>query len=820
MSLDTAPDIFDDVTRHAALDHLVNEELRRLKMSEDASQPFWMAALLVSIVKHSDEKLDSQYHSIGDALTFIRKDAEKDGILTRELKDAWRLKSYQKIRNLEPLWSSATLSLSSRYDLAKPVAVSSKFSDPDLPTRYYGKFCTILQSWGTGKSRLVTELRRKGVIVVYMNLRQVDDGFPPRDAVPAQILTEDLHISRECYEARCCAFFAAIFGVLQSNLSEFLEDTHMNVAAAVCHWNERMCDTKSQVRHAFFRRVRLEYDKVFSDIAMKILYRDSEPLPTGAYMDIPELKFFGLRRLLGAGRVLVGDVYMTGAYKRIISALPQIFLHGAAVNQPKLVIAFDDSHPLCIKNRFQPSHILCKAISAYSYIPHSYHSIWVVFVSTTTRVADFVAPQSFSNSARVSEPGKLSFPPYTALGWDQNAPNFQSLSSEETAKLDRVICFGRPLFSSLRRAGYNVLHLAHLAGQKLCGNKAFDPSSVDQMLAVLGQRFGLEISFGHPESVERIERGVTSHMRICIATTEDRAWSFTTYSSEPFLSCIAASTLHGGKYMLRDGLYTLQRRTYSGMVSIGQVGELASRLLFLLAKGLFVRAMFGKDLFVGFQSENDWDVELVDCKAVPLIKYLNFLFGERSWPPEALVAFKDAYVNFSHWVAMEGNIATLGDPKQISANGWTQRHWHRTSALQCCHGQPAVDKVIPIYFKPQTGSSSPGQVSQIFISDKAQKKSNKFQLNFISRKNLMIDCTSTCPYIAILVDFGRPNHAFDAHWATAGEDAPSLRIYAAGTNTTTFPFLKDHPYVVEVLRHLISSGKISHSSSDRSGFAG
>ncbi|KAL4064133.1 hypothetical protein V8B97DRAFT_2026162 [Scleroderma yunnanense] len=751
MSLDTAPDIFDDVTRHAALDHLVNEELRCLKMSEDASQPFWMAALLVSIVKHSDEKLDSQYHSIGDALTFIRKDAEKDGILTRELKDAWRLKSYQKIRNLDMTLPNPSLCQA----FAQTYNGNAKFSDPDLPTRYYGKFCTILQSWGTGKSRLVTELRRKGVIVVYMNLRQVDDGFPPRDAVPAQILTEDLHISRECYEARCCAFFAAIFGVLQSILSEFLEDAHMNVAAAVCRWNECMCDTKAQVRHAFFRRVQLDYDKTAS--------------------------------------------WSRTGISRIISALPQIFLHGAAV---------------------QPSHILCKAISAYSYIPHSNHSIWVVFISTTTRVADFVAPQSFSNSARVSEPGKLSFPPYTALGWDQNAPDFQSLSSEETAKLDRVICFGRPLFSSLRRAGYNVLHLAHLAGQKLCGNKAFDPSSVDQMLAVLGQRFGLEISFGHPESVERIERGVTSHMRICIATTEDRAWSFTTYPSEPFLSCIAASTLHGGKYMLRDGLYTLQRRTYSGMVSIGQVGELASRLLFLLAKDLFVRAMFGKDLFVGFQSENDWDVELVDCKAVPLIKYLNFLFGERSWPPEALVAFKDAYVNFSHWVAMEGNIATLGDPKQISANGWTQRHWHRTSALQCCHGQPAVDKVIPIYFKPQTGSSSPGQVSQIFISDKAQKKSNKFQLNFISRKNLMIDCTSTCPYIAILIDFGRPNHAFDAHWATAGEDAPSLRIYAAGTNTTTFPFLKDHPYVVEVLRHLISSGKISHSSSDRSGFAG
>lgn len=67
----------------------------------------------------------------------------------------------------------------------------------------------------------------------------------------------------------------------------------------------------------------------------------------------------------------------------------------------------------------------------------------------------------------------------------------------------------------------------------------------------------------------------------------------------------------------------------------------------------------------------------------------------------------------------------------------------------------------------------------------------------------MIDCASTVPYIAIVVDLGQPDHAFEVQWATADDDAPSLRIYAAGLNPTTFPFLNDHPYIVDAVQHLV-----------------
>ncbi|KAH0835503.1 hypothetical protein J3R83DRAFT_9178, partial [Lanmaoa asiatica] len=77
---------------------------------------------------------------------------------------------------------------------------------------------------------------------------------------------------------------------------------------------------------------------------------------------------------------------------------------------------------------------------------------------------------------------------------------------------------------------------------------------------------------------------VASHLRICLATTLDRNWRFTSYPSEPLLSCVAACDLHARPERLEAGLGTLLKAVNSGMIDMGQRGELASRLLWLLAK--------------------------------------------------------------------------------------------------------------------------------------------------------------------------------------------------------------------------------------------
>ncbi|KAF8523883.1 hypothetical protein BU17DRAFT_85317 [Hysterangium stoloniferum] len=56
---------------------------------------------------------------------------------------------------------------------------------------YYGLHLSIVQSSGTGKSRLISELGRNDVFVVHMTLRdRTDKGFPPRDDIPANLLAD------------------------------------------------------------------------------------------------------------------------------------------------------------------------------------------------------------------------------------------------------------------------------------------------------------------------------------------------------------------------------------------------------------------------------------------------------------------------------------------------------------------------------------------------------------------------------------------------------------------------------------------------------
>ena len=129
-------------------------------------------------------------------------------------------------------------------------------------------------------------------------------------------------------------------------------------------------------------------------------------------------------------------------------------------------------------------------------------------------------------------------------------------------------------------------------------------------------------------------------------------------------------------------------------------------------------------------------------------------------------------------------------------DSWTLHHWNRTSAVQCHHQQKLVDKMIPIYF------SNSKQVSQIFISDKATTSGNSSDLPFICRGDPSINCATGVAYIAILVDLGTSKSQFDAKWYSCRDnDGPSLRIYAATLNNTTFPSLANYG-IIEELRDL------------------
>jgi hypothetical protein len=124
--------------------------------------------------------------------------------------------------------------------------------------------------------------------------------------------------------------------------------------------------------------------------------------------------------------------------------------------------------------------------------------------------------------------------------------------------------------------GENINSIMTTAAQKLSKSNIFDATISHEALAVLSQKFALDVCFGHPDAVSYIDKGVASHLRICYSTIEDRTWSFTGYPSEPLLSCAAADLLHQDAYNLVRALEVLKNKVDGGMFEIGQSGELTS----------------------------------------------------------------------------------------------------------------------------------------------------------------------------------------------------------------------------------------------------
>ena len=114
--------------------------------------------------------------------------------------------------------------------------------------------------------------------------------------------------------------------------------------------------------------------------------------------------------------------------------------------------------------------------------------------------------------------------------------------------------------------------------------------------------------------------------------------------------------------------------------------------------------------------------------------------------------------------------------------------------------------MIPIFFDDPTLGSDMERVSQIFVSDKAGRQSHKKDTFFVRRTDSSINCQSSLPFIAILLDL---NHDGKRKLKVTFEQNPDndrcLRIYASGLDEKTFPFL--HPGIARLLQDLISKPK-------------
>jgi len=154
-----------------------------------------------------------------------------------------------------------------------------------------------------------------------------------------------------------------------------------------------------------------------------------------------------------------------------------------------------------------------------------------------------------------------------------------------------------------------VTTLEVLAEDWLCGSRTFDPwNEPDRVLAVLDQRFALDILPGRPYSLLALDNGIVNHMRYLHHVSGDRLWRKTSYPSEPFLSHVAAGLLglrcndttpelreQGGllyTVKLVPALRMLAALIREGIVEKYKDGDLISRVLLLSCRDLIIRNIY------------------------------------------------------------------------------------------------------------------------------------------------------------------------------------------------------------------------------------
>ncbi|KAG9311556.1 hypothetical protein JVU11DRAFT_7761 [Chiua virens] len=408
MTLESLPDRFDP-TIHQELDRAVNDEVSDVIDDIEYLSLSDCFYLLNTIIRHSEGDLNSSYIGGGaDAKRLMKTE------LKSMLVSAWQQKSYREIRNLAILKAPKPQATTARSDIPEDLRVLSGsfaatyrgaavdgfyeyltqneklFRTTEGP-KYYAKFCSIVQSSGAGKSRMLTELgKKKDVIVLYMNLRGKEEtsGFPTRDPIPAAILTT--FPSEKAYRIICYAFFVALFDTVEETLSGH---TTSNVKEAVMEWSRKMCDMihppRTTARSDFFGKLSMKYERVYADLVVQAEQRHDETAQESTMPNIdnetPNADLDETTDKFGNLAISVDSktkhfdftTRLLVAYSKMVSTLDRIFPNCDS-SQPMLVIAVDEAHPLTrtldieTEGKYRPADVFCRVVNEYSHSEYSH----------------------------------------------------------------------------------------------------------------------------------------------------------------------------------------------------------------------------------------------------------------------------------------------------------------------------------------------------------------------------------------------------------------------------------------------------------------
>ncbi|KAF8492187.1 hypothetical protein F5888DRAFT_1619276, partial [Russula emetica] len=556
---------------------------------------------------------------------------------------------------------------------AAAVLLQSISSYLDKKRDAYSRQATIVNSSGTGKSRMVDQLALK-IITVPMCLRpDSSTGYPrPDSTLRSWLLSGEISdITLGTIRKRLHGFVYALLTVTRTTLESIDNETKL---ASV--FRERMTEGQSYrgpnaYREGFYKRVTQLADEVSSQQTDDP--RDSEqPKEFHPYVSKDG------DGIENAGKLLARFVDPRNLLDRDVER----------PRRPLVIFAFDEAHIFTdhppIVNRVTKWNLFSELRRILRQT--SDQAIFSLFLSTAGRFNLFSPEISSDPSMRIQDSILSTLDPITEISYDDlayDAPEYK-IMLDQVVEVDWMCHLGRPLFASIYDAEEikyrSKMDLMDLAKGKLLDGPNTLGNNRSGSLACLSVRFALEFNMdGTSGDVARTQ--VERHMRLCLAATAGRDTLVTLAGSEPILAEAAYELMKGTQ---SNPVHHLAHHLDLNCVDRGRRGELVAALLIMRACDAARAASSGQrwvpvDVFMQ---------ELLPPAKYDILKGSFPRFYREKEKQELAATFKDYGIWFNHVIKVEKG-------KMFSADHlW--KFITRGAMILCSNNQEGVDIVIPI----------------------------------------------------------------------------------------------------------------------------
>ncbi|KAF9519221.1 hypothetical protein BS47DRAFT_1482200 [Hydnum rufescens UP504] len=701
--LPVAPRTSDDATPtgNTAFDDLVLNEMAEMRITHPLSEVM-APNLLNRIVFHASGRLNQRYQDLLVAGRLIQEKPELFDLLS----SAFKLGRFGSILEHPSLQTPRSPPTTPRPPNVVHPQIHEQGDNIDffvgsflIPyfSEFYSNSVAIIQSSGTGKSRMV-DAQSDLVFTLPFNLRPDDESkahaFPPPDPQMRNYLCQRVSNLDEAQTR-----YLHVLGHLFREVTDELSTLHPNKVATyeelAMSWRKHLETDKYQTR------ARIYEGAVKRCTSSDLMAKD------------------GLERLIQC----IDGCCMS------IEAIPS--------HHVKLMLYFDEAHVLSKEICDGPGHkdvfhALCSSFNYFIRYP-----IFVIYLSTNSDISYLAPKGSLARSARARENPEALQAPVTETPFDCSprfpiVPGAPELKLEHVCSLEFMAQFGRPLFWSLLNAAgsHSVSYsseLMNLARAKLINHTTIlgGPRTPEAGLAVTDVLLHLDFEPRRQVAHEQEAGMVASHMRFAFSIPE-----------EPGICSRDGSSAMA--QILRDEFS-------SGLLDQGQRGEVVFRLLLSEAYRRAVRQDHPDKSPLNFSQGaklTTFIKQLFSAECAETI--LECIPDNVKSPMRFASAFEQAIVRFTHFGKMADDTATTSYAMLAA--------FVRCMAVIGWDRQETVDILIPILLRPKEPLAE-SVMSGILIQVKRREQAGTYQIDQTTL-DFFPDKGDNRPYVTLIAELG------------------------------------------------------------------